>query len=780
MTIQVFADTTRLGRIDLTDRVRSFNFRTRNGSGYAEALVDVQEPDRDIWLLQDHDADDALEFYVDGEPVYSGLIASARIRSGQMTLEAEGRALRMADSEVWRIYGDAEYSRWVPSSSMPSGFSADNNNRVYVGAGGGVTFTTGDGGSVAYPESGVELGGDVVRVLASAEVTITSGSWVAEIRTDAGAVLWSQAGAGTWDIDLAVAGGAAGLVVALRATADGTGEATFRLTQVVVRTLDPCTSTDIVTELLGLEGIDDSGVASSGLDVDQAVFDGQSRLTVVREMAALGDGEETWLFCVYDVAEFRAWDSEADWRLERGDLDDWEVEYRRDEVVNAVRTVMPDGYKTAWYTDSASIDRWGRRERTVQIQMTTQAEAARLAQVYLADHAWPVQGLRLGAGALARKVDSSLWPAYLIRAGDVIVLHDLIPDSDVTIRVAETEANRNGMRITPFGTSSRLEVILAARERQTAQYFQSAMSTAKQALSLAASAAAKFAGSSSGGGSGVGDMLKSVYDTDNNGVVDDADTVRHISGPVSVADYYNPAQVLVPVSAWCLGAAFDTGGSSNAEGDDFFQDNYSGGASIWTAVSGCTPASFASSARASWFTLQSGASGSGTPNHAILQASVTHSATDVYYARMLLSVKVNGRIGLVMMQSDLKAGTAWWITYTAATALYQVVFSTYSSANAWLSQANAKTSNVGYTTDWTARWTSGTFEIQTFPAVVFSHEMTATLLRGRLFSQAGLSNSLIYASTTGFFTPAWLYLFAEGNLSSAAYMTIDWVGRNIL
>ena len=65
---------------------------------------------------------------------------------------------------------------------------------------------------------------------------------------------------------------------------------------------------------------------------------------------------------------------------------------------------------------------------------------------------------------MVRKPDNTLWPAALIRAGDVIALRDLFPNQDLLIRVAETQFNGATLTITPVGASSRLEMLLARRK----------------------------------------------------------------------------------------------------------------------------------------------------------------------------------------------------------------------------------------------------------------------------------------------------------------------------
>lgn len=469
--LQVIARLERWGPVDLTELLSSWRFTTRVGVGFDTAEITVEGPEPGLWVLYDHGAEDAMEFWGGGELAWRGLLSGGGLQ-GQgelavgMQLHAEGAGLRLRDTEVWRVFADPDYGRWEPDDNLDEGWTADNNNRVYVAAAG--TFITGDESAVRYPDDGTELGAEIIEIEALALLTIESGSWIAEIRDDAGNVLWSA----TADTDpdgetvSETVADAEGLVVALRATGDGAGEAEFRLTQIAVRTVTPCTSSDVVSELLGDTDFT-SNVESSGVTVDRAAWQGQSYLEALNEMAALGDGKEAWLLTIYDVAAFGAWETTALWRLEREDLPQWRVEWRRDAVINAVRAQLPDGWRSAWLTDQDSIERWGRRELTLALPMTTRTEAERLATVFLQERAWPLAALQIDAGARCRKADrSQTWPVWMIRAGDAVVLHDLLPDENRLVQVAETEMTADGMRITPRGVDARLEVILAGMERR--------------------------------------------------------------------------------------------------------------------------------------------------------------------------------------------------------------------------------------------------------------------------------------------------------------------------
>ena len=251
----------------------------------------------------------------------------------------------------------------------------------------------------------------------------------------------------------------------LHANVAGEGAAIFKLTQVCVQSMKPCTNDAIIREILSATDIRATAIGAAGIEVLQAAYEGTNRLDVIREMAKLGDGSVAWQFVIYDSeASFKAWPSAPDWLLLRKDMTGGGIDRDRTNVINAVRARMPDGWLSAWQEDATSIAQYGRREKTISVQATSQADAIQQAQLSLLDKANQLTSVRIEAGTMVRKPDNTLWPAALIRAGDVIALRDLFPNQDLLIRVAETQFNGATLTITPVGASSRLEMLLARRK----------------------------------------------------------------------------------------------------------------------------------------------------------------------------------------------------------------------------------------------------------------------------------------------------------------------------
>jgi hypothetical protein len=258
-------------------------------------------------------------------------------------------------------------------------------------------------------------------------------------------------------------------------TADGslgaelsTETTSARLTQVVVRTLHPTYSESVVEDVLDLKSIASFDVQATGLTLDSAVWQGEKALKALEDVVELGDGAFPWVFVVYEHgAIFRAWATEADWVLLPEDVGGrWKLQLDRDDVRNAVRAQLPDNTFTAWQTDDDSIALYGRHEATIDVPQTSQAEAVRYAQVYLESHADPLSSIEADAGATIHKPDLTPWPAYLVRAGDVITVRDIVPGEDLSVRVKETTFDGKRLRLIPMGSDNRLEIILAALERQ--------------------------------------------------------------------------------------------------------------------------------------------------------------------------------------------------------------------------------------------------------------------------------------------------------------------------
>jgi hypothetical protein len=261
-----------------------------------------------------------------------------------------------------------------------------------------------------------------------------------------------------------------------------------------------------------------------------------------------------------------------------------------------------------------------------------------------------------------------------------------------------------------------------------------------------------------------------------------------VSGDKGLRAYgYNPYQRVAPES-WALGTLDGSGR------DDFFRknDGASGSLAMWSAVSGCTPYTW-SNTFPSLMQLQSGHStdSSSLRNHAILETAITgHTSGDRYslHAQMGNIADRDFRIGIVLMDADGLKGAAMWLIYTVATATVRMDASTYLSttATAWLGHANAKTSNVAYTTDWTNQYTGVETPVEQFvtstPHLLqvrcFATRIIITL-RGYMRGSFNMFDSGGGVSTLGF-TPAKLYIFVEGNVNTTSFRPVahvDFVGR---
>lgn len=518
--MQIVFISSRFGRIDLTERVSRWRFSSRAGVGYLQAQFTVNGAERDLHPLMNAVGSDTVEFWAYGQRVWWGYftgpaLAGEGAQANQLQVSAEGPGMRLLDNELWRIFSDVEYGRWDPDANLPAGFAADNNNRVYVGARG--IISNGDSGEVAYPEDGVELGAGLVRLRARVLAGFVAGSFEARIEDDDGNELWSTTTDVDEDIDLDL-DDVDGLALVLECTADGDSDGYVRLTEVRVQTLDPCTPDAIAGAILDDEGLDYTADASS-VDVDASVYQGETALIAIQDQEYLGDGAESWLFLVYDEATFGDWPDDATVCAERKHLPRWEVEYRRADVVNAVRAQLPDGWTSDWTTNDASITQWGRREKTLQLSRMSRTLAAQYAAIYLDEHAWPIAGIKLDAGATILRSDGASWPAVMVRAGDVLCLRDLIGE-ERTIRVYEAEASSGGMvQITPQGALNRVEYLLATQRRES-----------EEAVSAAGSLSAMATG-----GASSGDMLKASYDSNDDGQVDSADDADSLGGVAAAA-----------------------------------------------------------------------------------------------------------------------------------------------------------------------------------------------------------------------------------------------------
>jgi len=464
MEVQHIVECDGLGVLDVTPWVEGFQLGTRTPGGFWEARVGLLS---ETWLgyqLYRNWPGGTYTAYGMGRVIWQGYLAGV-VRSGEKTeLLAHGEVLKLQDIEAWRVYADSAYRHWSPETS--DRFDTDNNNRVYVQTQQGPAYVVGDVAGVVYPETGVLPGAATVRIEAVVDVSIT-GSWTVELRDGVGAVLWSTSTSVVGGVIALSVGGVLGLRWVIRRSGATNGFASARLTQVVVRTLYPTTSDGVFSDVIAAAGITAYDVRSTGVTMDQAVYQGRERRwDVVRDVAALGDGSEAWVATVYEQgAALRPWATDPGWLLTPDFVKRSGVQQERADIFNAVRVKLPDGWISGWQTDAGSIARYGRRERTLALPQMSQAQATALAQVYLSDHAEALSGISLDVDLWLQQADGSTWPACFVRAGEVVRLRDLVePFADVDVRVKETLFDGRTMRLVPQGAANRLETMLAARE----------------------------------------------------------------------------------------------------------------------------------------------------------------------------------------------------------------------------------------------------------------------------------------------------------------------------
>jgi len=127
------------------------------------------------------------------------------------------------------------------------------------------------------------------------------------------------------------------------------------------------------------------------------------------------------------------------------------------------------------------------------------------------------------------------------------------------------------------------------------------------------------------------------------------------------------------------------------------------------------------------------------------------------------------------MSSDWKNGQAWWLTTNSTNKTITPSFATYNSSNAWLSQANAKNSNVAYTTDWTTRWAGTAYPVHIMLPQIVSHRQQTTLTGAYIYDPLTMIVlGQVYYAAVNTFTPAYGFLFVEGNKANLIGMKADW------
>lgn len=451
------------GMLDVSEHARSIQLQTVNPGGFWTARLGLTF---DFWRMLQLERGwpgGTYQAVLLGKTLWTGDLAGLDRSGSSVTLLAQGAAFALKDSEAWTVYADSGYARWESEDSEQ--FDADNNNRVYVQTRSGVTYATSDEAGVTYPEYGIVLGRDIIRIEATVDVVITSGSWSAELRNAAGTVLATYTSTTSTTLALTITA-TTGLRWVLQYTgAGGAGSATARLTDVVVRTLNPTNSEDVYEDVMTTAGIPLNQINSTTFVFDHAMYQNARLMDVAWDVVSLGNGGNSWVGVVYENgADLHAWATDPDWIIDPDYVDAAGIQQSRDDIFNAVRAHLPDGYLGSWQTDADSIARYGRREKTLDLPQMSQTQANGLAAVFLYERAEAISGVRLDVGIRAMRSDRSIWPAAFIRAGDVVRLRDIVrPYEDFDIRVSETSFDGRIMRIVPEGVANRLETILSGR-----------------------------------------------------------------------------------------------------------------------------------------------------------------------------------------------------------------------------------------------------------------------------------------------------------------------------
>lgn len=235
---------------------------------------------------------------------------------------------------------------------------------------------------------------------------------------------------------------------------------------------------------------------------------------------------------------------------------------------------------------------------------------------------------------------------------------------------------------------------------------------------------------------------------------------------------YNPAQRFTPRS-WALGATDGTGR------DDFFRinDGSSGTPSMWSVYESCTPYTW-DIVEPSILRLQSKRTTDSGPTHAVIRVATSYLGTSYYTSIIKPSGMVaSARVGFVVMDAEMKKGAAIWTVFSESTGTMSLVAATYDSSSAWLTQANATTSNVAYTTDWTVRYTGDSISASIFNSLSMALQIIQ-LSSQTYFATIGLfTTSSILTIASFSFTPAYLCIFTEGNKGNRVTSRVDAIGR---
>jgi hypothetical protein len=443
-----------------------------------------------------------------GVVAWEGRVEDLRVTSRGVEFKALGYWSALADLVYTSLWSDTRVGEFQPLTNVvftgtaPELYEMDKNNRLFIGLRTNQTYTNAERGRIGYVIPHRSLN-------SAAEITFTY-EFLAPNATWKARFFYAQSASGfnsAWATTVLPAGwplsgsgviqsgtttialtNAQGIVfdlyydsgVAYTHTGDN-GQYYFKITSIRIKSvsgsvLSSAIAADVASKVNGLNSTALSSstakIVTTKGDLFQEVYEDENPQDILRRLAFL-EGYEVG---VYDgqILHYRpAGSGGQTWYISLNDL---EVESTLSGMYNQAYAIYkePSGFlqRLADVTDGPSVSRYGvTKEYGLQTKTTSSTEATNQRDLFLSDFS---KVYARGDIAVRRVMDmaGSIMPAWVVRAGDTIILRDLPPNMGTAVDnvrqfvVGETRYNMMTGELFPFPEEPlpQLEQYLAKRE----------------------------------------------------------------------------------------------------------------------------------------------------------------------------------------------------------------------------------------------------------------------------------------------------------------------------
>jgi hypothetical protein len=438
-----------------------------------------------------------------GYPIWEGRLEDVSLENDQLKLKAFGYQRAFSDVPYTGLITTSNTGEWIPvlttqiSNRNPDMFVFDTNNRLFVGLKKNAAYgaATNQVGGIRYERpSGSDR--QITHCSFAYEHNLPTQFTAALNRNNSsfsgGAQLWSSAGtgsvvSGTQDLNFTADDQLEFYIynnsgsTYTHSGEDGTSY--LMITNLLVRTNQYYQAQDIANVLLQfVSGINASQInntasflQTTGVNLTEEIYEDVYPAAILDYLVELGDNQtlpRQWEWGVWEGRNlhFRPRGTNArTWYVDAGALRvNRSIDLLRNSVYAVYREARGRTLRTAISADTYSVSRYGiTRRASVSSDTTSNAQATTYRDAYLQDKKTPIPGVQIAFDSIYDG-NGMRWPLYWVRAGDTIIIRNLIPalSTDVdrirSFRIIETryDAIADTLSVTPESPPSTVDWLL--------------------------------------------------------------------------------------------------------------------------------------------------------------------------------------------------------------------------------------------------------------------------------------------------------------------------------